>query len=253
MRDSGKIMFSTKMINRLRSAYHVTVLTGAGISAESGVPTFRGNDGLWNKFDADHLATPEGLLKNNALLSQFFQWKRTVLSTIKPNLGHYALVDLENRYDEFTLITQNMDNLHSLAGNKNLLELHGNLTRSYCVSCGEKFTDQPDTVFGDEIPKCVKCGGMLHPDIVLFGEPIPDRILKLAQEASATCEVFFSIGTSGFLEPAASLPYIAKANGSFVVEVSATRTQLSDHADEFISGQLGKVLPLLVIMLEKYQ
>jgi NAD-dependent deacetylase len=244
--------FSKKLIDRLRGASHVTVLTGAGISAESGIPTFRGKDGLWNNYKVEELATPQALEQNAKLFWQFYSWRRQILSSAKPNLGHYALVDLENRFKEYTLVTQNVDNMHILAGSQHVLELHGNIMHTRCLQCGKIYENglQPEII--DEIPHCPACHGMLRPNVVLFGEWLSPKILREAQEQSASCEVFFSIGTSAVVEPAASLPYVAKANGAYIVEINPERTPLTDHADEVISGKSASILPLLVITLEKY-
>jgi len=243
------IRFSNKFLERMKKAYQVSVLTGAGISAESGIPTFRGADGLWNNYDVQKLATPQALRDNSELFWEFYRWRRKLLAGVKPNLGHYALVDLENRFPGFTLITQNVDGLHLAAGNKKVWELHGNINRTYCSECG--YTLKAEDPFpAGAVPRCPKCNGLLRPGVVLFGEALPAKALSAAQEAAATCEVFLSIGTSSVVEPAASLPYIAKANGAFVLEINLERTGLSDHADEVILGPASKILTRLVIQLE---
>ncbi len=245
-------MFSNKLLHRLLKAYSVTVLTGAGISAESGVPTFRGKDGLWRNHDVQQLATPQALQQNPHLFWEFYRWRRELLKDVQPNMGHYALVDLENRIEDFTLITQNVDNLHKVAGSRNIMELHGNIMRTYCNDCGREYAEGEYDAQSD-VPKCPQCGGYLRPGVVLFGEALPSKILSQAQEAAASCEVFFSIGTSSVVEPAASLPYVAKANGSYLVEVNLERTPLSDHADEVVLGKAGKLLQALILILERIQ
>jgi NAD-dependent deacetylase len=241
-------MFSEKLIQRLKNAYTVTVLTGAGISAESGVPTFRGKDGLWNNYPVEKLATLEALEANPKLFWEFYNWRRSLLSTIKPNLGHYALVDIENYFEEFSLITQNVDNLHEIAGNKNILELHGNISKNRCTNCDD--LTQMDAVEGD-VPKCKKCGSLLKPDVVLFGEALNQNVLRKAQESASVCEVFIAIGTSAVVEPAASLPYVAKGNGAFLVEINPEKTALTDNADEVISFDASKALTTLVMILDR--
>ena len=245
-------MFSKKLLQRLLKAYSVTILTGAGISAESGVPTFRGKDGLWRNHDVQQLATPQALQQNPELFWEFYRWRRDLLKDVKPNMGHYALVDLENRIEDFALITQNVDNLHKAAGSKNIMELHGNIMRTYCNECGREYAEGE---YDDQmaVPVCSKCGGTLRPGVVLFGESLPAKTLSKAQEAAAGCEVFFSIGTSAVVEPAASLPYVAKANGAYLVEVNLERTPLSDHADEVVLGKAGKLLQALILILERVQ
>lgn len=241
-------MFSEKFIQRLKNAYTVTVLTGAGISAESGVPTFRGKDGLWNNYPVEKLATVDALENNPQLFWEFYNWRRDLLSSIKPNLGHYALVDIENYFEEFTLITQNVDNLHIEAGNINILELHGNITKNRCTNCDDLTLMDLNE---NGIPKCKKCGALLKPDVILFGDPLNQNILRKAQEASSVCEVFICIGTSAEVEPAASLPFIAKGNGAFLVEINPEKTALSASADEVININASKALTNLTMILDR--
>jgi len=242
-------MISQKLILRLKNAYNVTVLTGAGISAESGVPTFRGKDGLWNNYQVQQLATVEKFEQEPELFWEFYSWRRDLLSRVKPNLGHYALVDMENYFEEFYLITQNVDNLHREAGSEHLVELHGNIVRNKCSQCTD--VTAGTAVPKGTVPQCAKCGGNLRPDVVLFGEALDEGVLRKAQETSATCEVFFSVGTSSLVEPAASLPYIAKGNGAYVVEINTEPTALTDHVDEFIQMPASKVLTGLVVYLDR--
>jgi NAD-dependent deacetylase len=244
-------MLSQKFLSRLKNASAVTVLTGAGISAESGIPTFRGKDGLWENKKVEELATPQALKNDPQLFWKFYHWRKKLIEEVKPNLGHYALVDFERIYEDFFLVTQNVDNLHRTAGNEKIIELHGNIFHTKCAQCG-KMHREP-IAEGSEVPKCNFCGGVLRPDVVLFGENLEEKNLRDAQEAAAGCEIFFSIGTSSIIEPAASLPYLAKANGSYVVEINPEETALSEHADECLRGATGKLLPALVIIIEKLQ
>jgi NAD-dependent deacetylase len=244
-------MLTQKLLTRLKNASAVTVITGAGISAESGVPTFRGKDGLWENQNVEELATTQTLKNNPDLFWKFYNWRKKLINEVKPNLGHYALVDFERIYEDFVLVTQNVDNLHRVAGNEKIVELHGNIFNTKCTDC-DKIHTEPITE-STQIPKCKFCGGHLRPDVVLFGENLQEKNLRISQEASAGCEIFFSIGTSSIVEPAASLPYLAKANGSYVVEVNSQETPLSQHADESLRGPTGKLLPALVIIIEKLQ
>lgn len=241
-------MFSDKLIMRLKNAYTITVLTGAGISAESGMPTFRGKDGIWKNYPVEELATVEALEKNPKTFWEFYNWRRSILTSIKPNMGHYALVDIENYFEDFTLLTQNVDGLHGKAGSINLLEIHGNITKNRCLNCNDLTVSE---VNKDEIPKCTKCGFILKPDVILFGEPLNPNILRKAHESSSNCEVFFSIGTSSIVEPAASLPYVAKGNGAYIVEINTEKTALSDNADEVILKSSSEVLTNLVMILDR--
>ncbi len=243
-------MFSEKFLKRLIKTNGVTVLTGAGISAESGVPTFRGKDGLWKNRDVMQMATQQTLKSDPELFWEFYNWRRELLKTVKPNLGHYALVDLEKQFYDFNLITQNVDNLHFIAGNTKVLELHGNISKTICNECGHEAEENEDV--SGAVPVCSQCGGVMRPGVVLFGESLPQKALSDAQEAAATCEVFFSIGTSAVVEPAASLPYIAKGNGAYLIEINTERTPLSEHADEVIIGKAGETLPYLIMALDRY-
>jgi NAD-dependent deacetylase len=244
-------MLSQNLLSRLKNASAVTALTGAGISAESGIPTFRGKDGIWENQKVEDLATPDALKSNPELFWKFYNWRKKLITDVKPNLGHYALVDFERIYEDYLLVTQNVDNLHRVAGNKKIIEMHGNIFNTKCSACG-KLHNEPLTE-GPNIPLCTHCGGQLRPDVVLYGENLDETNLRKAQEAAASCEIFFSIGTSSIVEPVASLPYLAKANGSYVVEINSEETPLSEHANECLRGATGKLLPALVIIIEKLQ
>ncbi len=237
-----------KLIDRLRKAKKVAVLTGAGISAESGVPTFRGNDGLWKKFRAEELATVDAFMDNPALVWEWYLFRRDLMSKVEPNPGHYALVELENLFNDFTLITQNVDGLHRRAGSKNILELHGNITLNKCFDCGKAFEGTVDISLG-ELPKCA-CGGKIRPDVVWFGELLPAAAINKAFEASQEAEVFLSIGTSAIVHPAASLPVEAKRHGACLVEINLDPTPLTALADYAYQGKSGEILPQIVERLK---
>ncbi len=237
-------MFPRELLSYLRSAERVTVLTGAGVSAESGVPTFRdAQSGLWAHYDPRELATPEAFRRNPALVWDWYAYRRHLVTAARPNPAHYALAALEARFPTFALVTQNIDNLHREAGSQNVIELHGNILKVRCFECG----DFAKTWGEDEKPpRCEHCGGLLRPDVVWFGEALPREALKAALRATETCQVFFSIGTSGVVEPAASLPFLAKSQGAVVVEINLERTPLSEHADYAFYGPAGEILPALV-------
>ena len=196
------IEFSERLIERLKVATNVVVLTGAGMSAASGVPTFRGKDGLWNKFNPQELANVDAFLKNPKLVWEWYNWRRNLIANVKPNLGHYALVDVESYFPEFVIVTQNVDNLHQIAGSKNVLELHGNIMHNKCIECSHPYENE--TIDQDNIPHCSECGGLIRPDVVWFGELLPSNVISAAQVASAAAEIFLSVGTSSTVEPAAS-------------------------------------------------
>lgn len=237
------------LIQRLAAARSVAVLTGAGVSAESGVPTFRdAQTGLWAKYNPEDLATPTAFRRDPRLVWEWYAWRRKLVADAKPNPAHFALVELARLVPEFHLITQNVDGLHQQAGSQNVIELHGNITRTKCFDEGtivSKWTDN-----GDVPPKCPHCGGLLRPDVVWFEESLPEGEISLAQHASQSCDVFLSIGTSTVVYPAAALPFIASRSGATVVEINPQPTPLAEKAQFALSGAAGVVLPELVADLK---
>ncbi|HEY2786588.1 MAG TPA: NAD-dependent deacylase [Fimbriiglobus sp.] len=234
----------------LRSAKRVAVLTGAGVSAESGVPTFRASDGLWEGHAIEDVATPAGYRRDPLLVWRFYNARRANVGKVQPNPGHGALADMEKRWgDGFTLITQNVDGLHYAAGNRNVLELHGSLYRTRCAGCGE-IKDRGLEPLGDS-PKCPGCGGTLRPDIVWFTEPLPGDILRKAERAAETCDVLLVVGTSAVVYPAAGVIPIARhrRNPAAVIECNLTRTDASDLADVGLYGPSGETLPKLMAIV----
>ena len=237
--------FPADFVRFLTSATRVVVLTGAGVSQESGLRTFRdAQTGLWAKHKPEDLASPEAFARDPKLVWDWYAWRREAIKGVRPNPGHYALVEMEKRIPQFTLITQNVDGLHRFAGSQNVLELHGNIQKVRCSTCRtftEEWADDTDTV-----PTCSVCGGLLRPDVVWFGEPLPRAELEAAVTASRTAHVYFSIGTSGVVQPAASLAYAARNNGSVVVEVNAEPTSLTPKVDFAFHGKSGEILPELI-------
>lgn len=232
------------LVEKVRAASKVAALTGAGISAESGVPTFRdAQTGLWARYQAEELATPEAFARNPKLVWDWYAWRRQLVANAQPNAGHYALAQMQQRLPGFTLITQNVDSLHARAGSSDVIELHGNISRIKCAAgCGIV------TIFSaDEAPpKCRRCGAYLRPDVVWFGEMLPLAALNRANEAAAACDVFFAIGTSALVFPAAELPTIALRAGATVVEINPAATPLSGRVHYALRGPAGAVLPELV-------
>lgn len=229
----------------LRSAERVCVLTGAGVSAESGVPTFRASDGLWEGHRIEDVATPSGFQRDPRLVWRFYNARRANVAQVKPNPGHYALVAIEDRFGpNFTLATQNVDGLHRLAGSRNVLELHGSLYRTRCTACGEEANRGLEPL-GD-LPSCPSCGGLLRPAIVWFHEPLPEEVIGAALAAAQECDVLLVVGTSAVVYPAASLIPVARSHGATVVEVNLARTDASDQADVGLYGPSGQLLPRLV-------
>jgi NAD-dependent deacetylase len=237
-------MFSEQLHKKIRSASSIVAFTGAGISAESGVPTFRGEDGLWKKFKPEELANFDAFMRNPDLVWEWYSYRKKIISTIKPNPGHYALAALERCVPQFAVITQNVDNLHRRAGSSTVYELHGNIERNYCIGCGKQFTDQDLGQF-NTAPHC-PCGGFIRPDVVWFGEMLPEDQWNASKQAAGTADVFLAIGTSAVVYPAASLPLIAKRAGAYVIEINLDYTELSRYADEVLLGKSGEILPRLL-------
>ncbi len=229
---------------RLQRAERPVTLTGAGISAESGVPTFRGNDGLWRNHRAEELATPEAFRRDPRLVWEFYDWRRRLLSEVRPNRAHYALVGMEEKKGHFSIITQNVDGLHGLAGSQDVVELHGNIWRMRCAECGRE--EENRDVPLKEIPPRCGCGGLLRPGVVWFGEMLPAGAINRAYELVETTDLMLVIGTSGVVQPAASFATMAKQRGAFVVEINPERTPISPFMDEVMNGKAGDILPQIV-------
>jgi NAD-dependent deacetylase len=235
----------SELIFLLRVATRVVVLTGAGVSQESGLNTFRDAQvGLWAQYRPEDLATPEAFEKNPKLVWDWYALRRGQARAAQPNPGHYALSEMARQVPRLTLITQNVDGLHQRAGNVDVLELHGSLRRVKCFSCGQPAQGWDESA--PEVPRCVSCGGLLRPDVVWFGEELPRQALNAAIEAARVADIFFSVGTSGLVQPAASLAMAAKHQKAVIVEVNAERTPLSVEADFVLLGQAGQILPALV-------
>jgi NAD-dependent deacetylase len=239
------VKLPAQLIEKLRNARRVTVLTGAGVSAESGVPTFRdAQTGLWARYRSEDLATPGAFRRNPKLVWEWYAWRRELVAGAQPNSAHLALAELGQHFPEFHLITQNVDGLHQRAGSQNVIELHGNITRTKCFEENRVVTEWPDT--GDLPPKCPGCGGLLRPDVVWFEEPLPEAEMNLAARVSTDCDVFLSIGTSGLVYPAAGMPLAALRNGATVVEINPQPTPFTAQAHFAMAGAAGIVLPELV-------
>jgi len=239
------INFSPDLILELKSANHVAVLTGAGTSAESGVPTFRdAQTGLWARYDPQELATPQAFRHNPGLVWDWYAWRRSLVAEAKPNAGHFALAQMACHVPELTLITQNVDGLHQQAGSSDVIELHGNIMRIKCYNCNQAVDEYQET--DDNPPHCPYCDGLLRPDVVWFGENLPQNSLARALSAAHQCDLFLSIGTSSVVHPAASLPIEAMELGTSTVEINPDRTPLTSHMTYVLAGPSGVVLPELV-------
>ena len=236
------------LLHTLRQARKVVALTGAGVSAESGVPTFRdAQTGLWAQFKPEELATPRAFRKNPRLVWEWYEWRRQLVRNAKPNPGHLALAAMENNFPGFTLITQNVDGLHQRAGSRNVIEIHGNITRTKCFEEGTVVSEWQES--GEVPPKCPRCGGFLRPDVVWYEEALPEGPAEAAFHASRECDVFLCVGTSAIVYPAASLPLEALANQATVIEINPDATPLSPKAGYVLNGPAGIILPALLTRL----
>jgi NAD-dependent deacetylase len=221
----------------------VMVLTGAGISAESGIPTFRGEDGLWRQYRAEELATPRAFFRNPELVWQWYDWRRGLISDCRPNPAHSTLVDMETHFDDFLLVTQNVDGLHRLAGSQKIVELHGNLWRMRCTQMCSPGWEDRNTPLRVLPPLCPKCGEIARPDVVWFGETLPMEAIEMADAAARRCQIMLVIGTSALVQPAASLPLLALQSGATVVEFNPQPTPLSAHVDVTVRKPAAETLP----------
>ncbi|MFB3777530.1 MAG: NAD-dependent deacetylase [Bryobacteraceae bacterium] len=229
----------------IAAASRIAALTGAGISAESGIPTFRGAGGLWRQFRPEDLATPEAFARDPRLVWEWYDWRRSLIAKAQPNPGHAALAELERRTPSFTLITQNVDGLHDRAGSRNLLKVHGDIWLVCCTACGREARD--DRVPLRHLPPRCACGGLLRPGVVWFGEPLPNQIWAKAEQAARSAEVFLVIGTSAVVYPAAGLVGLAKCSGAKVIEVNLEETGFSSQVDCSLRGRSGELLPQLIL------
>ena len=233
-----------EVVEFLAGTGRVAVLTGAGISAESGVPTFRGKDGLWRQYKAETLATPEAFERDPKLVWEWYDWRRGLIAPVEPNAGHRVIAGWESLFGEMAVITQNVDGLHAKAGSQNVVELHGNIWKLRCTREGT-VGEVRDNPLPHIPPVCPNCGSFLRPHIVWFGESLDPVVLGRAYELSESCQVMFVIGTSAVVHPAASLPYAAARAGAKIIEVNLEPTSLTPQADFFFPGKAGEILPVL--------
>jgi NAD-dependent deacetylase len=229
----------------LKSAASVAALTGAGISAESGLPTFRGPNGLWKQRRPEELARREAFAKDPKLIWEWYNWRRSVIAEARPNAAHWALAELEERASRFTLITQNVDGLHDRAGSRNVLKVHGDIWTVRCCSCARERRDVRATI--EDLPPRCECGGLERPGVVWFGESLPQDVWKRAEVAAREAEVLLVIGTSAVVYPAAGLVGVAKSAGARVVEINIEETPISGVVDASLRGPASEILPELVI------
>jgi NAD-dependent deacetylase len=237
-----------ELLSYLRKAERIVALTGAGVSQESGLATFRdAQTGHWAQYRPEDLATPEAFARTPKLVWDWYAMRRENALAAAPNPGHFALAEWQKRLPGFILITQNVDGLHQRAGSAKVIELHGNITRVKCANCDHH--PQAWSPIADSVPRCARCNGLLRPDVVWFGENLPPEALSAAIEAADHAQAFFSIGTSGVVQPAASLAYAAKTRGALVIEINFEPTPLTTYADYAFHGKSGEILPQLLAAL----
>ena len=227
----------------LHQAERIAALTGAGISAESGVPTFRGQGGLWEQFRPEDLATPEAFARDPELVWRWYSWRRARIAEAKPNPGHLALAEIEKRSNQFTLITQNVDGLHQQAGSRSVLELHGSIWTLRCTRCIRKWPDRNILL---TMPPYCECGAIARPDVVWFGENLPSEIWRSAERAVQSCDILLVVGTSALVYPAAGLVPLARSHGAKIIQINTQATAVSGLIDYALTGPAGKILPQLV-------
>jgi len=242
-------MIHDDFLTRIRKVQILSVLSGSGISAASGIPTFRGKNGLWKNYRAEELANYEAFIRNPQLVWEWYTWRKNVIKKVQPTYAHHALVRLENYFSDVFIITQNVDNLHTLAGSKKVIELHGNIMRSKCSQCHIPYVEEFDPL--QKIPTCHHCGSLIRPDVVWFGESLHIVALQEAEKNITSSDMLLVVGTSGIVEPAASLPFLAKSSGVFVAEINPEPTPLSPYADYWIQISADQFFKILLDKLNR--
>ena len=243
--------FDGLFLEKLKKAKSIVFFTGAGISAESGIPTFRGKDGIWNKLKPEELASFDAFMRNPEMVWEWYQYRRKIINDSMPNPGHSAIAEMEKYFDEVTVVTQNVDNLHRRAGSTNILELHGNIERNYCVDCRTEYYS-PDLSSETKVPTCKMCGGLVRPDVVWFGEMLPQDVFINAEKKAGESDICFIAGTSAVVYPAAYIPMSAKEGGSYLVEINIEPTEISRAVDYSIFGKSGEILPKVLEIVKEF-
>ena len=246
MPAAANTVISETLRELFTGARNVVVLTGAGVSAESGVPTFRGggNTAVWKGMPFEVISSAGMLERDLSAVWEWFNYRRGLLASLKPNPAHEAIAGWQDRFSEFALVTQNIDGLHQAAGSRNVIEMHGSIWRARCFDCSARHNVR-ELKFDHGVPSCFDCGGHLRPDVVLFGEMLPSGAFERAAAAAQHCDLCFVVGTSAVVYPAAALPEIARGAGAYVVEVNPEPTPLSKLCNEVLTGKAGEILPLL--------
>lgn len=233
--------FNPEFVKKLKDAKSLLFFTGAGISAESGISTFRGKDGLWNKLNPEELASFNAFMRNPDLVWEWYQYRRDIVEKTEPNPGHYAIAEFEKYYN-VNIVTQNVDNLHARAGSKNIEELHGSIVRNFCIECNTFYNHQ-NFEFKNKVPHCEKCNGLIRPDVVWFGETLRGDAFPNGEKKARDCDICFVVGTTAIVYPAAYIPLTAKQYGAYIVEINIEATDFSSQANISIFGKSGEILP----------
>ncbi len=228
------------LIGKLKNSNSIVFFTGAGISAESGIPTFRGKDGIWNKLKPEELANFDAFMRNPKIVWEWYSHRKKVIHDSQPNRAHLTIAEMQEYFNEVAVVTQNIDNLHRRAGSNKIYELHGNIERNYCINCKKNYDEELE--FSEGVPKC-KCGGLIRPDVVWFGEYLPMDQFRGGEKVAANCDVFFVVGTSAVVYPAAGLINVAENSGATIVEINIEETVLSHIADYSFFGRAAEILP----------
>lgn len=240
----SKLRISNTFLEKLAAAERLVFFTGAGISAESGISTFRGEDGIWKKFKPSELANMSAFMRNPAMVWEWYQYRRKIIEETAPNAAHNAITELSLYYTDVTVVTQNVDNLHRRAENKTIWELHGNIEKNFCMKCKKRY-DFMKFDGSEGSPKC-ECGGLIRPDVVWFGEMLPQRVFQEAEIAIQNCDILFSIGTSAVVYPAAGMPEIARQSGAYMIEINPESTEQSYLFNEhFRTGAVESMTAVL--------
>jgi len=239
------LKFDEILIEKLKKAENVLFFTGAGISAESGIPTFRGENGIWKKFKPEELANFNAFISNPDLVWEWYQYRRKIASQSEPNPGHYTIAEFEKHFKNITVVTQNVDNLHRRAGSSKIYELHGNIERNFCIEC-KTFYDSNEIKVSEKVPRCENCGGLIRPDVVWFGEALPQDVFTASEKEAENCDICFVVGTSAVVYPAAYIPITAKSSKAYMVEINIEPTEITRACDISLFGKSGEVLPKLL-------
>ena len=237
------IKIDKSLIDILKEAKSIVFFTGAGISSESGIPTFRGKDGIWKKLKPEELANFDAFIRNPQMVWEWYNHRKKIIHEAQPNKAHLAISEMQNYFEDVTIVTQNIDNLHRRAGSKKMFELHGNIERNFCINCKKFYNEELD--FSNGVPKC-ECGGLIRPDVVWFGEYLPEDQFKGGEKAAMNCDIFFVVGTSAVVYPAAGLVYTAKYSGATIVEINVEETEISSMVNYSYFGKAGEILPLIL-------